>query len=387
MRSPVKLPIPMSKEPTVEKRACAGKTGGCGAAPILAPLSPSLGPALVSYYRACARPLPWRTDPTPYRVWISEIMLQQTRVEAVRGYYARFLARFPDVYALAAAEEEEVFGLWEGLGYYSRARNLHRAAKEIVSRFGGELPRKLPDLLSLPGIGEYTAGAILSLAYNLPVPAVDGNILRIVARLCDCPLNVTEPPVRAAVTAAVASVIPASDAAQFNSALFELGQTVCLPGTPRCGECPVRDLCRGYANGTAATLPERGRRAERRVEERTVVVVWDGERVLLTKRPGKGLLAGLWEPVNLPGTLTGEEVRSRVCALGLSPLTVTPHPPARHLFTHIEWKMTLWEVRVRALAPSAPYEPVPISSVLTADKTAYAVPSAFAAALALLHTP
>ena len=231
---------------------------------------------LLAWYDKEARDLPWRQNTDPYRVWVSEIMLQQTRVEAVIPYYERFLAAFPDLKALADAPEEQLLKLWEGLGYYSRARNLQKAAREALSRFGG-LPGQVQELSSLPGIGAYTAGAIASIAFSRPVPAVDGNVLRVVARLTDSHDDVLSPAVKREAEKAVAAVIPHDRPGDFNQAVMDLGATVCLPnGAPRCEVCPLAELCLGLARSTAPELPVKTKKKERqklRTTSKTIVFV------------------------------------------------------------------------------------------------------------------
>lgn len=296
-------------------------------------------PALLEWYAAHRRPLPFREDPTPYRVWVSEIMLQQTRIETVLPYFERFMRAFPDVASLADADEGHLFKLWEGLGYYSRARNLHKAAKQTVERFGGTLPASYDDLLSLQGIGEYTAGAIASIAFGLPVPAVDGNVLRVFARLTACDGDVLSPAVRKALRAVVEAVLPAETPGAFNEAVMELGETVCLPGAAvRCGDCPLADVCNARKRGCAETLPVRKAPKPRRVETRTVAVLMTNEptpRVLLHRR-GDGLLARMWELPNEEGALTPEQVAA---AWSLTPTETETLPQGKHVFSHVEWHL------------------------------------------------
>lgn len=288
---------------------------------------------LLAWYEGAKRPLPWRDHPTPYHVWVSEIMLQQTRVAAVVDYYHRFLTRFPTVTELAGADEASLMKCWQGLGYYSRARNLQRAAQVIVSEHGGSFPADYAAIRALPGVGDYTAGAIASIAFSLPYPAVDGNVLRVVSRLTADRRDITLPATRRAVTQALAEVMPVKAPGAFNQALMELGATVCLPnGAPLCGLCPARDFCLAHRKDLTAQLPVKAPKKPRRVEERRVYLLFHGGRVALRQRPGKGLLAGLWE---FPNTLAGEE----------PPLELPPAEFAgtgRHIFTHIEWHMTAY---------------------------------------------
>ena len=292
---------------------------------------------LIAWYRANRRDLPWRREPTPYHVWISEIMLQQTRIEAVLGYYERFLAALPDIAALAAAEEDRLLKLWEGLGYYSRARNLKKAAAEVMARWGGELPRRAEELKTLPGIGDYTAGAIASIAYGEPEPAVDGNVLRVVVRLLDCPDDVLLPATRRRVTELLRAVYPrGEDAALLTEGIMELGETVCIPNAEaRCALCPLRGLCRALRRGMVRELPFRSPPKERRKETRTVLLLRCGGLYAIRRRPESGLLAGLWEFPNWEGRLDESELSSR---LGV-PLRCTPCGSAKHVFSHVEWQM------------------------------------------------
>ena len=304
--------------------------------------------ALLAWYAANARDLPWRRDADPYRVWISEIMLQQTRIEAARGYYERFLAALPTVEDLAAAPEEQVLKLWEGLGYYSRARNLHRAARLIVEKHGGRLPADLAALRALPGVGDYTAGAIASIAFGLPEPAVDGNVLRVCARLTCCPHSIGEPRVKAACRQALREQYPPGRCGAFTSALMELGETVCLPGTPDCPVCPLAGMCAAHRTGREADWPVMPEKKPRRIQARTVFLLEHEGRVALAKRPDKGLLAGLWEFPNVEGALDEDAVLALARAWGCQPEAAVPCGDARHIFTHLEWHMTGWRVRCAA---------------------------------------
>ena len=298
-------------------------------------------PPLLDWYGHNARSLPWRDEPTPYRVWISEIMLQQTRVEAVKPYFARFLAELPDVPALAAAPEQQLMKLWEGLGYYSRARHLPKAARAMVEQHGGKLPAEYDALLKLPGIGPYTAGAVASIAFGIPAPAVDGNVLRVVMRLTAGRDDVADPAVKRAVERRMADILPKDRPGDFNQAMMELGATVCGPGgEPKCLMCPLNALCEGCRQGIARELPVKAKKKARRVEERTVfLLVCDGE-LALRKRAETGLLAGLWELPSAGGLLSPEGAAEVLREWGARPLAVRPMPAAKHIFTHVEWHMT-----------------------------------------------
>jgi len=307
---------------------------------------------LLPWYRENARTLPWRVDRAPYHVWLSEIMLQQTRVETVKGYYRRFLAALPDIKALADAPGERLLKLWEGLGYYSRARNLQKAAREIMERHGGVFPRDFNAILALPGIGPYTAGAIASICFDAPVPALDGNVLRVIARLTNEPDCVDTPAVKKRISAALSGVYPAGACGDFTQSLMELGATVCPPnGAPNCTACPLSALCLGKARGTAARLPVRSGKRARRIEPRTVFSLRCGDRIALRKRADTGLLAGFWELPNVQGTLTETEAARRAGQWGVAPLALLRSVEKTHIFTHVEWHMTCYYLTCRVEAP------------------------------------
>ena len=338
-------------------------------------------PLIAGWFRENGRSLPWREGADPYRVWISEIMLQQTRIEAVIPYYHRFLAAFPDAESLARAEDDVLMKLWEGLGYYSRARNLKKAAIVIARDYGGSLPPDRDRLRSLPGIGDYTAGAIASVAFGLPEPAVDGNVLRVVSRLAAYDGDVTQPATKNEVTRAQREIYPAgADAARFTEGLMELGEVVCVPNArPRCEACPVRSICRASIAGTTELYPVRSPKKERRREDVTVLLIRapDGG-ILLRRRPSDaGLLAGLWEYPTLPGRLDEAAIRAAVGErLGGAAVTeVRPAGEKKHIFTHIEWRMTGVFVTLGA-SPSALPDgwAAPQYDELTAR---YALPTAF----------
>lgn len=326
---------------------------------------------LLDWYRNNARDLPWRRTRDPYRIWVSEIMLQQTRVAAVMGYYARFLETFPTVEALAAAPEDRLMKLWEGLGYYSRARNLQRAARLVAER--GGFPDTRAGLLELPGVGDYTASAIASAAFGRREAAVDGNVLRVYARLTDCHDDVSDPGVKKAVRARVQEMFPEeeADVRVFNQALMELGATVCGPnGPPRCLLCPVRDFCLGQARCTAETLPVKKPKKARRVEEKTVFLLLRNGETALRKRPGTGLLAGLWEFPNVEGSLDESAAGKILAAWGLEPKVWRSRLAAKHIFTHVEWHMTGYVLEVFGEGPP--------EFLWTGSLESRAVPSAFA---------
>ena len=349
------------------------------------PLSPLPGP-LLAWFRENARDLPWRRTRDPYPIWVSEIMLQQTRVAAVLGYYARFLTAFPSVEALAGAPEERLMKCWEGLGYYSRARNLHKAARQVAE--AGGFPETYEGLLALPGIGPYTAAAVASAAFGVREAAVDGNVLRVVTRLLDCREDIAQPRVKAWVRDRVREVLPsaAEDMRIFNQATMELGATVCVPnGPPRCEACPAGDWCLARRRGTAQTLPVKSGKKPRRTEELTVFVLLRQGRTALRRRPDTGLLAGLWEFPHVPGTLDEAAAAAAVEAWGLRPLDWHSRLAARHILTHVEWHMTGYVLEVRGEGPED------FLWTDRADFEARAVPSAFTryteAARELLESP
>ena len=309
-------------------------------------LSPNAVRALLLWYQQNKRDLPWRHTSDPYKIWISEIMLQQTRVEAVKPYYARFLETCPDVRALAEIPEEKLMKLWEGLGYYSRARNLQKAARAVVEEHGGVMPATYEALLKLPGIGEYTAGAIASIAYGLRTPAVDGNVLRVLARVSGTDADITLPETKKHFREALARVVPEA-AGDFTQSLIELGATVCAPNRePMCRSCPLRDCCAAYREGRTDEIPVRAPKKPRRIEERTVFLIRDGDRTALSKRPQKGLLSGLYELPNILGHLGEAEALAHLRSLGFEPLRIQKLENAKHVFTHIEWHMIAYDVRI-----------------------------------------
>ena len=388
---------------------------------------PPIAESLLAWYDSSRRILPWREDPTPYHVWVSEIMLQQTRVEAVIPYYERFLAELPDVSALAFCPEDRLLKLWEGLGYYSRVRNLQKAARQVMEQYGGKLPSDPKLLEKLAGIGPYTAAAIASIAYQVPAPSVDGNLLRVFARLTGYGENILAPAAKKLAEQAFAAVLPADRPGDMNQALMDLGATICLPnGAPLCSRCPLAELCSANRGGLQAMLPVAEKKAPRRMEKRTVLLVRTAGRrpentessvltndsapaedcILLRRRPAKGLLAGLWEFPNIEGHLTDAEVSGWCAMQGLSAASIRPLPSARHVFTHLEWDMTGFEVRVTQNTPSAggsslkkfPFAQEAACAGLSSGRektdgifvpvrlifSDYALPSAFAAYAALL---
>lgn len=302
-------------------------------------LSPAIVEPLLKWYASCARVLPWRENRDPYRIWISEIMLQQTRVEAVVAYYERFMAELPDVRALASVSEERLLKLWEGLGYYSRARNLKRAAEMILDRYGGKFPEEAETLAELPGVGPYTAGAIASIAFEQPEPAVDGNVLRVFARLTADAEPVNSPRFRDRVAAELRRLYPERRCGAFTQALMELGAMVCLPnGAPLCERCPLAEFCIAFRQNRATDFPVRPAPKPRRVEQRTILLWCVGDRIGVRQRPKRGLLGGMWEFPGVDGVRSASEVLKESAAYRID--GIVPCPIARHVFTHIEWRMT-----------------------------------------------
>ncbi len=332
---------------------------------------------LLEWYDEHKRDLPWRHTKDPYRIWLSEIMLQQTRVEAVKPYYARFLKAAPDVATLASMPQDALYKLWEGLGYYSRARNLQKAANTVMSEYGGVFPEDYDKIRKLSGIGDYTAGAIASIAFSAHVPAVDGNVLRVLSRLSASNLDIAKDDTKQQFRKALLPHIP-EDAGSFNQALIELGATVCVPnGEPKCHACPLSYLCRANIEGLTDALPIKSAKAARRIELRTVFLITDPkeDKLLLHKRGERGLLAGLYEFPNTEGHLTEEEAKAFAGTHGVICKSIRSLPAAKHIFTHIEWHMKGYEI-------SASLEEVSPELVVAASEelnTVYAIPSAFSA--------
>jgi len=309
---------------------------------------------LLHWFWANHRVLPFRSDPTPYHVWVSEIMLQQTRVAAAVPYYERFVQELSDIPALAACEEERLLKLWEGLGYYSRVRNLQKAARIVCEQYGGQLPGDLAALKKLPGIGDYTAGAIASIGFGIPAPAVDGNVLRVFARLYNDEGDIMQPAVKAATTQKVMAQQPAEAPGDFNQALMELGALVCTPGQPDCTACPLQALCLGRQSGNPARLPQKAPKKARKKCELTLCLAQDAAgRWLLQKRGGQGVLAGLWQPPVLAEEALDEK-KALAAAQKLLPAAVLlKEKPlkAKHIFTHLEWHMTAYVMAVPCTPP------------------------------------
>ena len=295
--------------------------------------------ALLAWYDAGHRELPWRQDKEPYHVWLSEIMLQQTRVEAVKGYYARFLQALPAIADLACCDDDALHKLWEGLGYYSRVRNLKKCAQVIMECYGGAFPENYDEILALPGIGEYTAGAISSICFDAREPAVDGNVLRVYTRLTEDATPIDLPAFKKEVRRQLAAIYP-DRAGDFTQALMELGATVCGPNRkPDCGNCPCRGFCGGAIHGTAEKFPVKLPKKAKREAEMTVFILSCDGKYALQKRPSKGLLAGLWQFPNVPGMLETADALQWAADMGLKPRDILRQVERSHIFTHIIWKM------------------------------------------------
>ena len=330
-------------------------------------LSPLPG-LLLPWYEQNKRELPWRQDREPYHVWLSEIMLQQTRVEAVKGYYARFLHALPTVQALAAAPMEQLNKLWEGLGYYSRVRNLQKAAQQICDSHNGSFPRDYAAVRALPGIGDYTAGAVCSICFGLPTPAVDGNVLRVISRVAADPSPIDKAATKKSVSEQLRSVYPAGRCGDFTQALMELGATVCVPnGAPHCEACPLSGLCLAHKQGIETELPLKGEKKPRRTEDMTVFLLRCGDLWAMEKRPETGLLAGLWEFPHVSGTLEAQAALEQADRWGIHPTQLERSSDKVHIFTHVQWNMRGWYIRCSAMPPQFQWE----------APTEFALPTAF----------
>lgn len=342
------------------------------------PLSPqarlrAIHRPLLHWYENHARMLPWRERPEPYRIWISEIMLQQTRVEAVKPYFERFMKELPTVEALAAVPEDRLMKLWEGLGYYNRARNLKKAAQQLMSEYAGQLPADFAALLTLPGIGSYTAGAIASLAFGQPVPAVDGNVLRVVSRVLASREDILKQTTKTWMEQILAETMPKAAASSFNQGLIEIGALVCVPnGSPKCGECPLASLCLARRENLIAEIPVKKRAPKRKVEERTVCLIEYQNQIGLHKRPDSGLLAALYELPNKLGHLPPDQL-AEAFSLPLSQVAAVEElPVTKHIFSHVEWHMIGYRVILKQKLPDC-YIAVEKQQI----KAKYALPNAF----------
>lgn len=333
-----------------------------------------LSGALLHWYDYNKRLLPWRENKDPYRIWISEIMLQQTRVEAVKPYFDRFMEALPTVADLAAVEDDRLMKLWEGLGYYNRARNLKKAAQTVMEEYGGKLPADYDALLSLKGIGMYTAGAIGSIAFELQVPAVDGNVLRVLARLWGDDSDILKDKTKKEMGKRVLEFMPSDRAGDFNQALIELGATVCIPnGKPNCDQCPWDTVCKAYKEDLIEKLPVKAKKKPRKIQNKTVFLLETKEQIAIRKREDGGLLAGLWEFPNLEGKMDALDLAKKMEEWGIEGARVSQAGKGKHIFSHVEWHMEGVRVCLE--------EPAELEDFLWVSKkeleTVYALPSAF----------
>lgn len=340
------------------------------------------GKKLLDWYVENQRDLPWRHTRDPYKIWISEIMLQQTRVDTVIEYYNRFTQRFPDIGTLAEAEEGEVLNYWKGLGYYTRARNLHKAAQQMVKEHGGVFPRDIEEVRKLPGVGAYTAGAILSIAFNEPYPAVDGNVLRVISRLEGLEEDIAKETTKKTVAGVVSQMIPEGEARDFNQALMELGALICIPGIPKCGQCPVQSMCTAFLTGRQEELPVR-RKKENLLPEIPywVALVEEGDRILLEYREKETLLGRLW---GFPMVEKSREEKPEMLfeeKYGLQLQLREELGTVQHVFSHRVWVMDT----LRCTALSVPEEASALRWVHREQLKDFAIPTAFQRALKLVY--
>lgn len=333
-----------------------------------------LSGALLHWYDYNKRLLPWRENKDPYRIWISEIMLQQTRVEAVKPYFDRFMEALPTVADLAAVEDDRLMKLWEGLGYYNRARNLKAAAQTIMEKYDGRIPADYDALLSLKGIGMYTAGAIGSIAFELQVPAVDGNVLRVLSRLWGDDSDILKDKTKKEMGKRILTFMPKERAGDFNQALIELGATVCVPnGKPNCDQCPWDTVCRAYKEDLIDKLPVKAKKKPRKIQHKTIFLLETENEVAIRKRGEKGLLAGLWEFPNKDGKMDARDIEEQIEKWGIEAIKIAQAGKGKHIFSHVEWHME----GVRIVLD----KPEKLEDFLWVSKkeleTVYALPSAF----------
>lgn len=346
----------------------------------------NLSDLLLAWYDAERRILPWREDPTPYHVWVSEIMLQQTRVDTVIDYYQRFLRELPDVKSLAEADEERLLKLWQGLGYYSRIRNMHKAAQQVMEEYGGQIPGTPKELQKLSGIGEYVAAAISSIAFQYPVPSVDGNLLRVYARMKGYEESIRTTSARKVATAYYNQIMNRTRPGDMNQALMDLGATICLPnGAPLCHRCPWTEHCTAHRQGKELEIPVKEEKKSRTQTRLTVLRIRVGNRLVIRKRPNTGLLANLYEFPNVEGWLTKEEASEACRELGLRPIKIRKLPAAKHIFSHVEWHMHGYDIEGEWISGTEPEESGRGEGAFTAGeeelREKYSIPAAFKAYL------
>ncbi len=331
---------------------------------------------IVKWYEVYKRDLPWRKLKDPYHIWVSEIMLQQTRVEAVKPFYYRFMEALPTVQDLAEIEEEQLLKLWEGLGYYNRVRNMQLAACEIMELYRGEFPRSFDEIIKLKGIGSYTAGAISSIAFGECKPAVDGNVLRVICRFLGDDGDIMKASVKKRIESWLEEVIPEGYASEFNQGLIELGAIICVPnGQPKCEQCPISSSCKAKIDNRIDELPVKSKAKARKIEERTILVLKDADNIAIRKRPKKGLLAGLYELPSIEGHLARGEVIDHCKKIGLMPIKVDRMDDSKHIFSHVEWKMIGYEIRVDELEKACEEDMIFIEPAEIQQK--YPIPTAF----------
>ncbi|HSR03749.1 MAG TPA: A/G-specific adenine glycosylase [Proteiniclasticum sp.] len=302
---------------------------------------------ILSWYHKNRRTMPWREDPVPYHIWLSEIMLQQTRVDTAMPYFHRFIEKYPDIQALAQSDEEELLKYWEGLGYYNRVRNLRITAISLVENHEGKLPKTYQELLKLKGIGEYTAGAIASEAFGEKVSAVDGNVFRVMARLLGVREDIKEKVVMDLLKDTVKNVLPEEETGNFNQGLIEVGALICIPnGSPKCGLCPVKDYCMAYEKELQDEIPRKKKPKEKKVEERTVLLLEYNGRYAIRRRPEGKLLGGLYEFPHEEGFYEKNEVEALLKEMNLQPVSIGSLKDKKFLFTHIEWRLKAYHIKV-----------------------------------------
>lgn len=334
---------------------------------------------LSSWYEKNKRELPWRDTGNPYDVWLSEIMLQQTRIEAVKPKFLLFKKELPSIEDLSEVDQDRLMRLWEGMGYYSRARNLKKCAEILVKDYEGKLPSDFKVLKKLPGIGPYTAGAIASIAYGKAVPAVDGNVMRVLARYLEITDDIRDPKTRKSFEEIISGLFQqrndSSFVRSFNQGLMELGEVICVPnGSPHCKECPWQNACKAHLHQDTGQIPYRSSLKKRKIIERTLFILRDGNQFLLRKRDEKGLLAGLYEFPGIDRKLNQTEVIREVEKYGIVPVHVKRLPDSKHIFTHLEWHMTAYEIQTEEI------ENLKDDRCILADKkelSSLAIPSAF----------
>ncbi|MXQ72964.1 A/G-specific adenine glycosylase [Clostridiaceae bacterium DONG20-135] len=328
---------------------------------------------LLTWYRENARVLPWRSEPTPYRVWVSEIMLQQTRVEAVKPYFERFLSAVPDIPSLAVIDDDMLHKLWEGLGYYNRVRNMKKCAQVCVEKHKGKLPASYEELLNLPGIGEYTAGAVASIAFHEAVPAVDGNVLRVFSRLMVSEDDILELKTKRKFQMIIQDLMPKDHPDEFNQAVMEIGALICVPNAaPRCNICPLAEHCHGYREGKAHYLPIKKAKARRRIEKKTILILIHKHKIAVRQRPKEGLLASLYEFMAYEDHLTRNQIQEKLMQSGYVIDKMIKLTSAKHIFTHLEWHMNGYLILCEDLGKCEDFTWVSVAEM----ETKYAIPTA-----------